>query len=158
MAFPGYMHCRAPNLHQVWTWWVPLLFLCACNLQVVIFSSFLRKPCWLHWILNRSLSEVHAVVADHILDGGRLASRALPSCLDFQNLPNNDKEKVINCDQNYLFASILCPIQCCRVHKKIFKLCTCSGSRPWWSEEDYPWEIFMPCSIFHQRSRIAVPL
>ena len=62
-------------------------------------------------------------MADHILDGGRLASRALPSCLDFQNLPNNDKEKVINCDQNYLFASILCPIQCCRVHKKKYSNC-----------------------------------
>jgi hypothetical protein len=58
----------------------------------------------LHWILNRSLSELHAVVVDHTLDGDRLASRALPSCLDLQNLPNNDKEKVINCDENYLFA------------------------------------------------------
>lgn len=62
MAFAGYMHCRASDLHKVRAW---------------------------------SLPKINADVADSILDDGGHVSHDVPSCVDMETLPNNDKEKVV---------------------------------------------------------------
>jgi hypothetical protein len=119
---------------------------CCSNLSAYVTCKYCLYPleaCWLHGILCRSVSKVNAFVVDHILVSSRLASRAL--CVDME-IPNNDKEKDLIVTKKYLFASILYPIQC-YVHKKLFKLCTCSSCQPWWSEEDYPWDFFL-CLVF----------
>jgi len=71
LAFGGYMHHRASNLHQVWT---------------------------------RSLPEVDAIVVDHILDDGGLASHDVHSCVDMENLPNNVKKKAVIATKSHIVS------------------------------------------------------
>jgi hypothetical protein len=64
----------------------------------------------MHWILNRSLSEVNAIMADHVLDGSGLSSCDLPCSVDLQALPNNDKEKDIVLTDIVYFTPVLSSI------------------------------------------------
>uniref|UniRef100_A0A0E0MQN4 CDP-diacylglycerol--serine O-phosphatidyltransferase n=2 Tax=Oryza rufipogon TaxID=4529 RepID=A0A0E0MQN4_ORYRU len=47
------------------------------------------------YLQDRSLSEVDAVMVVHSLDDRGVASDDVPSCVDLENLPNNDKEKAM---------------------------------------------------------------
>ena len=49
----------------------------------------------MHQVWTWSLSEVDAVMVVHSLDDRGVASDDVPSCVDLENLPNNDKEKAM---------------------------------------------------------------
>jgi hypothetical protein len=148
LAFPGYLHCGASNMHKIWTWWVlpPISLLVTCN-----WSLPPPQACWLHWILNRSLSEVNAITVDHILDGSGLSSCDLPTSVDLQALPDNDKKKAIILTDIIYYPAFFHQFSI-YVYRYLFKLCTWCSSH-WGSQEDHQWKNVMPYLLFLQPTR-----